>query len=85
MFEECNTNEKFTQRDMLKGLSTEYLFWGSLSQIINNAPHHGCYCFHCKLKTDCEQILLERGYHKSLHQKMKMDFILIRLLFTVSV
>ena len=74
LFEECNTNEKFTQRDMLKGLSTEYLFWGSLSQINDNAPHHGCYCFHCKLKTDCEQVLLERGYPQESPPKDENGF-----------
>ena len=53
LFEECNLNENLTQRDMLKGLSTDYLYWGTLSQI-NNILHCGCYCFHCKLKTDCK-------------------------------
>ena len=74
MFEECNLNENLTQRDTLKGLSTEYLYWWALSQINDRMPHYGCYCFHCKLKTNCEQVLLERGYPQEPPQRDKDGF-----------
>ena len=40
------------------------LFQSQISQINDRMPHYGCYCFHCKLKTDCERVLLERGYRQ---------------------
>ena len=32
LFEACNTDKNITQKDMLKGLSNNYLYWGRLSQ-----------------------------------------------------
>ena len=60
LFEACNTDKNITQKDMLKGLSNNYLYWGRLSQI-NDIPHHAGCCFHCKLQEDCKQVMLERG------------------------
>ena len=45
----------------LRNLSDKYLYWGRLSQINEFVPHHGCFCFHCKIYNDCVQIQLERG------------------------
>ena len=61
LFAECNTNRKLTQKDMLKNLSSKYLFWGRLSQINDVVPHYACYCFHYNLQEDCKAVLLERG------------------------
>ena len=60
LFEACNTDKNITQKDMLKGLSNNYLYWGRLNQI-NDIPDHACSCFHCKLQEDCKQVMLERG------------------------
>ena len=61
LFEECRPNDSYKQRDMLKGLSNNYLWWGRLSQINEFVPHHGYFCYHCKIYEDCKQILIERG------------------------
>ena len=72
LFEEIKPSREFIQLDMLKKLSSAYLYWGKLSQINSFVSHHGCRCFQCNIITDCNEILMER--HGNLEFKIERTF-----------
>ena len=72
LFDNCRPDKTQTQRNALKNLTNHFLYWCRLSQINDVQPHHGCFCFHCKIFTDCTQILLERNKLEDPVQKKQV-------------